>query len=740
MLFLLLAACQPDKDAPVDDTETGETADTADSADTGPTPDAPAWDAAAADVACTPGAEAPLLDAALADAGLAREDLGYTRNDWSAFRTYVDDPFNLSWYQDVHHNPEQAPCFLRQVQADLDAGAAGAHPVAGLISAYAPYLDFPLVLAPVDPAGVQLRDALARLVDAAGGGDDPAAGEVLDPDLAAALTPVLLAIADAIDARHQLDAAADGHRSRNSLYNGAPGMLTGGRSAIPDVRDSAEIDWFTTWWLDPAGPRALADQARRVAFAVEDAQLGRFAGQDFTWAFSTEAGAIRFDGPGDDDHTEDDGAVLLQVDLGGNDTWKSGAGANLDEDNPVSVVVDLGGDDTYGYEEVPTEDDPPGVPSDADGRSSSGGYSTSASDVVRQGAGRYGVGLLFDLGGGADRYTSPRMSQGFGTLGVGVLADDGGDDAYTGEAATQGAGIWGLGLLYDGGGNDVYTAWAYSQGFAWVGSGGLAYDRGGDDTWRADPGRDYGGTTLYYSPQLASGQGNSSMSQAAGFGFRGDSYGLWWSGGFATLRDASGNDEYVAGVFAQGTGYWQGTGLLADGEGNDQYDALWYIQGGAAHFALALFSEGGGDDTYNANFTPYNVSLGSGHDFSVGVFLDEGGDDHYVATTLAAGASNCQGIGVFVDNDGADTYDARSTYGFGLGNHSGECDESTGRTGWESVGLFLDGGGDEDSYLWPDASSHPPANDASFGVAWAGTADEFGGAVDGDGETNLHAR
>ena len=128
------------------------------------------------------------------------------------------------------------------------------------------------------------------------------------------------------------------------------------------------------------------------------------------------------------------------------------------------------------------------------------------------------------------------MSQGFGSMGVGVLADDGGDDTYTSEAASQGAGVFGIGLVYDGGGDDTWRTWAFAQGFGYVGSGGLAYDRGGDDVWWSDPGNDFGGTTIYYSPQLASGQGNSSFSQGAGFGLRGDAYELYLAGGIGVLR------------------------------------------------------------------------------------------------------------------------------------------------------------------------------------------------------------
>jgi hypothetical protein len=726
MLLLLLACATPSPTPP---------------AGTEPDPATPpAGDPAAAAIDCAPGGDAPLLDAALADAGLPRDELGYTDRQWTQWGDYVDNAFVLSWFTAVHHAPESVPCFAGQLNVDLDAAASGPHPVAGLVAALAARTDWPLLLAPVDPAGRTLEDALAALLAVTGGGDDAdlSAASALDPALADALVPVVLAVSDAVAARAALDAGLEGvgWGASKAFAQGAGLVIDVGRT-FPDPRDAEEMDAFTTWHLSPEGPRSLADHARRIAFAVEDADLARFAGADGDLRIDTPAGAILVSPPTDDTHADDAGALLLHIELGGDDLYIGGAGATASEDNPVSVLVDLGGDDSYGYTAVADEHDLAGVlASDADGRSNAGGYYVSASETGRQGSGRYGVGLLYDLGGGQDRYASLRMSQGFGSLGVGVLADDGGDDIYEAEAASQGAGVFGLGLLYDGGGTDTYRAWAFSQGFGYVGSGGLAYDRDGDDTWWSDPGNDYGGTTLYASAQLAQGQGNSSFTQGAGFGLRGDAYGLWLAGGLGVLRDAAGNDAYTAGVFAQATGYWEGTGVLADGGGDDTYDALWYIQGGAAHFALAILVDTAGNDSYNPTFTPYNVLLGSGHDFSVGVAIDGGGDDTYHYTTLAAGASNCQGIGVFVDGDGADTYVAASAYSTGLGNHSTECDT---RLNTQSEGLFLDSGGDADTYVWPEGDSRTPADNAAFGVAWSGGSDEAGGAVDGDGATGFRA-
>ena len=244
---------------------------------------------------------------------------------------------------------------------------------------------------------------------------------------------------------------------------------------------------------------------------------------------------------------------------------------------------------------------------------------------------------------------------------------------------------------------------------------------------------------MYYSAQLPN-QANSSFVQGAGFGRRGDSDGAFLSGGFGMLSDGGGDDAYTAGVFGQGTGYWQAMGLLADAGGNDTFDAYWYVQGSAAHYAIGALLDGGGDDQVSQIMAPNAVELGSGHDFSIGVYIDEGGDDVRSFEGLGAGTSNCQGIGIFVDNDGSDTYEARSAKSAGLGNQSSECADAGSRSDVHSIGLFLDSGGDADTWLWPGDVERPsPTDDATFGWNYTPHDSEFGGAIDGDGETGLHA-
>lgn len=735
--FLIFLACKDHKpdDSPAPD-DTG--------ADTGElTP--PVWDEPAAAIACAPGGEAPLFDAALENAGVAREDFGYTNSEWNIWGDYVQNDYVLSWFTDVHHDPEQVPCFAGQLQADVDTALTTLHPVASAIAAWAPHIDVPLNGDPPNDHS-PLADVIARLPGVV---EDPVEQsdvlQGLDPDLATALSPVISAIADAVDLRASMNATVSEYSARlpGRLFSQGSGMVIQDGSAVPDYSDPDELDWFGGWYPSDSGPRtSFAIAARRIAFAVEEADLVRFSASTTVgepWVIHTDAGAIRISPSTADTHDDSDGATLFELELGGDDLWTGTAGATFDKENPVSVVVDLQGDDHYGYVEVPDAGDVAGVlVSDAEGRRSSGGYQISASTTGRQGSGRWGVGLLLDLGGGDDSYASLRMSQGYGSMGVGVLYDDAGDDTYVAEAGAQGAAVFGLGMLLDGGGSDQYTAWAFSQGFGYVGSGGLLADAGeGADVYYSDPGSSFGGTTLYASPQLPNGEGNSSFTQGAGFGLRADSVGVYMAGGLGMLRDGGGNDTYTGGVFTEGTGYWEGTGLLADAGGDDVRNALYYAQGGAAHFALAILVDGGGDDQHNTSFAPYNMMLGAGHDYSVGVFIDESGDDSVVVPSLALGASNCQGRGVYTDNDGSDTYLVSSSYSTGLGNHSGECEARSDYTGSNAV--FMDGGGDADTYTWPEGDVRAPADNSSFGIAWAGTDDEHGGAVDGDGESGFHA-
>ncbi len=709
-LLLLLVGCDPDEPKPDDSA----------------VPYAPpGWDTEAEAISCPWGqVEAPLLDAALADADLTLGELGYSEDDWAnaSYAAYLDDPFLLSWFYSYQWQPGSFPCLGGQLGVDLDHAGASAHPVATALGGAMALVDNPTVGEPIDP--MQAASSLADL-------------SALPGDLATALVPVLQAMEEVAAARQVMAAAFSALGESTELEwlvdYGHGGVIIDYYSD-PDMASGAVQDWV----LAADGPRALHEPARRLAFAIEEAQLERFAGVEATLDQDTSLGRFVVAGPGADSPGEL-GEVAFYLDLGGSDVYQHPVAASS-IDVPVSVHIDLGGDDSYGYAAVDEGSDAL-LPADEHGRYGGDSYygAFSLSTTGRQGSGRLGVGLLFDLGAGSDSYQSLRVSQGWGHLGVGVLYDDGGDDIYLGEEGMQGAASMGIGLFMDQDGDDTHRSFANSQGFAYVQAAGLAWDGGGDDSWFVNPGKEEdGGTTVYYSPQLP-GDGNSSFSQGAGFGRRGDSDGAFLSGGVGALRDRAGDDAYSAGTFAQGSGYWQGVGLLLDGEGHDSYDAYYYVQGGAAHYAAGvLLDDGEGDDAFNTLLSHNYMQVGAGHDFSVGVLVNEAGDDSYVYSGLAGGASNCQGIGLFVDNDGADTYLVGSDYSTGLGNHSGEC-EDWPRTNVASIGLFMDSGGDGDSWDWPGGEHPEPADDSSFGHQEHSTDDEHGGAVDGDGETALHA-
>ncbi|MBA2322156.1 MAG: hypothetical protein H0V89_13505, partial [Deltaproteobacteria bacterium] len=309
MILQLILACSKD---PTDDT-----------GDQDPPAIAPTWDAEAAELVCPADAPAPLLDAALLDAGLSRELVAYDDASWqgASYADVLDDPFVLPWFRALHWDALRIPCAARQLAADLDHAAASAHPVATALGEAMARLAEPVEAAPIDPStAVQ---TLADLSD-------------LPPDLAAALTPILAAIEAVGVARDRMSETAPAPEDDLVSY-GHGGVLVGYDSA-PDLTDSAVQDWI----LGRTGPRRLYDPARVLAFAVEEADLGQFAGLDVTFSATTPRGQIVIAGPGDD-APGDIGNAAFYLDLGGNDTYVHPAAAS-NRRVPAAVHVDLGGD------------------------------------------------------------------------------------------------------------------------------------------------------------------------------------------------------------------------------------------------------------------------------------------------------------------------------------------------------------------------------------------------------------
>lgn len=720
-----------------------ESTDSSDSSDTGePIPDPPPWDPEVPEPTCgLDEGDHPLLDAALAAADLELASFAFTEADFQQSTQYnngvLGGDFALSWVWDTRAQPARAGCRHAQLAGVLGDHLEAAHPVAGMIRHLAVTLD-----RPPDgelPFGAQtgFDDALAQLCAHVGSACDAPQGSLPIP-LADALAPLLWAIDEGIAARLAMDASPGGNPQYWRDNGGNLVLLQNG--PVPSL-GSQDV---RAYMLGLGTRERLYRAAAQIAFAIEDVDWAAFAGmRGVDYRLQTNAGLIivRDAGP---TTWEQDGDVLLQIDLGGDDEYLGEVASNTSAANPVSLAIDLAGLDTYHYEAVATPYDQPGLlPADADGRymgdGSYGNYTLSHRS--RQGAARNGIAMLFDLGDDDDHYQSLRGSQGYAHMGVGVLFDAGGDDVYEGEAAVQGSAQYGIGLAVDAGaGADTRHAFTNAQGFGWAAGAGVLVDGGGDDSYLCDIGDpDQGGVLVYYSPQLPQ-QGNSSFCQGAGFGRRADdSTAQSQAGGIGILHDVAGDDQYDASVFAQGTGYWEGTGILSDAQGADRYDAAWYVQGGVAHYAIGMHVDLGDEgDEFNQLRDSVSVNQGSGHDYSLGVLINEGGDDTYRITGLSSGASNCNGIGLFVDNEGNDLYLAVADLSSGIGNISNEC--LAARPDAVSIGIMLDAGG-TDEYMYPamvDPNFIVPSNEGIWGWEAFGLPTEHGGGADGTDESGIH--
>lgn len=172
------------------------------------------------------------------------------------------------------------------------------------------------------------------------------------------------------------------------------------------------------------------------------------------------------------------------------------------------------------------------------------------------------------------------------------------------------------------------------------------------------------------------------LGQGMGLGLRPD-----LAGGLGLLFDGSGNDRYLGGVYAQGSGYWYATGALIDEGGNDVYNAVYYPQGSGIHLACGFLLDAEGDDAYYSRHGP---GQGAGHDWALGMLIDGAGNDSY-SIEGGNGLGLTNSVGIFVDKSGNDRYERVNPQNYGGANLS----RSAG-----GIGLFLDAGG-TDSY--PDS-------------------------------------
>lgn len=673
------------------------------------------------------------LDVALARVSLDRCSLGLLPAELALSKLDPTDRRMLSAPRAAQRSPLGLTGYGAASASALDAAVASSTPVAQAITVASALRDAPLT-ACADAswyAAARADAPLAHaLAEARRAKVDPAEVQGVPLELQRALVPIVRAMVAAngeIEAAHH-DVSPDLLHTVSTV----PSWILGVRHfewspSVPVAFESVDVTRITR-------------SAASVALVVESANLAQFAGTPLAALdLETPYGPIVLRGPGADTwNTDDAEAPLFLLDTGGDDTYLAPIATGT-LTRRVAIAVDLGGRDTYAYRESRVAADAVGahLPSDGGGRAADG---RTLSRAGRQGSGVDGVGLLFDFGDGADSYRSLIASQGAGAHGVGVLYDAGGNDTYEAEGFSQGAAAWGIGLLIDAGGNDRFTIYQAGQGYGFTQGVGALVDAAGDDSYVANPGEPtLGGDILYPSDQLTGPPtspvtANHSFAQGCGAGHRPDwpDAGYPFPGGTGILRDAVGRDHYVAGVFAQGTGFVQGLGMLLDGSGDDAYDALYYAQGAAVHQGIALFADRDGSDEYDVAFPNQGASLGLANDFAVAVLFDANGDDRFNAAGLSLGAGLANGVAVFANDGGDDVFRASSAAGFG----SAQSGDVTGmRASVATVGVFVKARG-RATYM---AGDHPMARgadgasgegDAGHGPAKSASFDDPAGRID----------
>lgn len=393
---------------------------------------------------------------------------------------------------------------------------------------------------------------------------------------------------------------------------------------------------------------------------ADSISVGKFSGKvdgvtgDVLYYEDNQWGRFVIGGSGDNTY---DGDFAGIIDVGGNDVYRGRVASGMGElYQPYGLVIDLSGNDYY----------------------------DAGSNMVSQGAGFLGIGVLIDRAGD-DTYRGDAYAQGIGLFGVGFLVDHGGINDYRARYFAQGAAHCGVGYLFsDGGGNDRYLGTVWSQGFAGTFGYGLIYDNGGNDNYRC------GGVYLH-APLLP--HDNQSFSNGFGMGWRPRA-----GGGIGVQIDEGGGvDYYDAEVMSFGSSYWYSIGILYDDGGNDRYSLAHYGMGSGIHLSIGAFYDQAGDDQYRSRM---GVVGGTPHDLSTGIFVDGGGNDSY-GTCDGWGGSLTNSYGLFVDRSGDDTYLPRPG-GTSMGNASWA-------RGIGGAAVFIDEAGDDvypfgepglDSSIW----------------------------------------
>lgn len=397
----------------------------------------------------------------------------------------------------------------------------------------------------------------------------------------------------------------------------------------------------------------------------------------FLFNASTPLGRVSLSGT--QDMVIDEGNCLLRIDTGGNDGHIQGStqGDYYSEEVPDyarhdRILIDLGGDDRY---------------------------VTYRDAIPAFGSGIFGTGVVIDASGN-DSYRCTYAGEGSGIFGTGILYDLAGNDTYESYGNSQGSGTFGAGLLVDLGGDDVYRTYKYGQAYGGARGCGILLDCEGNDQYLANLEDHFNGGL--YGPTH-----HVHFVQGSAYGRRADiTDGHSWAGGFGLLCDGAGDDQYVADCYGQGNAYWHSLGMLVDKGGNDVYRAGQYSQASAPHFACGILQDEGGDDRYLISI---RQSLAHGRDWSLAWLEDSAGNDWYQGARTTLGCSHVNSISVFWDKLGDDTYIMK---GPGLGDSEPEPNGSV-RDWLLTLGLFLDGGGQDGYYLLPGDESYEGSNSFS---------------------------
>lgn len=373
------------------------------------------------------------------------------------------------------------------------------------------------------------------------------------------------------------------------------------KSPAPDFTTVRRLlDLVDVGRIEAAGIQ-LAKVVRETIPALQAAAGAKFEKQ----VFRSRGLVVELAGSGPDLHDRKD--VALCIDLGGDDryTGRYAAGAGY-----AGVLIDLSGNDRY--------------------------YGSD----LNLGAGLLGVGLLFDLGGD-DVYAVRSVGLGCGLAGLGLACDTGGDDRYRVVSLGLGAAARGIGLFVDRLGDDAYFAGRAGEGFGNLGGVGWAIDGAGEDVYRG--GTDVQATGRENGFGLLTDLGGNDLYQCAG----GQAAAI---GGFASLEDDRGDDEYVSRGNGQGFAAVGGVAYLVDREGDDSYLLKQGVGQAAAFGAVAVLFDRDGNDVYGGTDGTPATALRGG----VALLLDSGGDDRYLAAAPFKGSED--GIALWVDAGGRDRY------------------------------------------------------------------------------------